>query len=209
MRIQLFQEIDGFSVVAGFGDQTPDPQQTDLAVKEKYPNYQKMPYGELLKAYSDNTVYSPPGPNSIALSNEVAVLQEFKFKNLKSTEKLMVSGEVIPDYRKSKYLKKVDDIWMELSIESLGEGLPPDAVFEQDLSPSQKSEVDGQKEKTRISGLTPEERQAEMENLINGAAAEALRFQDLADLKGEAFNKKAWFQTQKAAIELRYTSGDA
>jgi hypothetical protein len=209
MRIQHFQEIDGFQVVTGYSDPTPDPQKTDQAVKAKHPDFAKMPYADLLKAYSDNAVYATPLANSISLSNENAALQEFKFKSLQGTEKLIVSGEVIQDNRKATYWQKVDDTWMKLSIESLGEDIPPDAVFEKDLSPSQKSEIDGQKERTRLAGLTPEERQAEMENLINGAASEALRYQDLADLKGETFNKTAWFQTRKAAIESQYMTGTA
>jgi hypothetical protein len=98
---------------------------------------------------------------------------------------------------------------MELSIDFLGEEPPPASVFEKNLSPSQKAEIDSQKEKIRIFGLTHAERQSEMENLINGAASEALRLHEIAELKGEIFDKSTWFQAQRSEFVLRYTSGDA
>jgi hypothetical protein len=205
MRVELFRVIGEYQVVIGFNKPTPNPQATDEAVKEKYPEWKKLPYDDLFQAYTENTVYSEPGPGSLLLSDEVAVLQEFKFKNLTKAEKLLVSGEIIPDYTNAKYWQKTDDTWIESLIASLGEALPLGGVFEVDLSPIQQAEIDAQKERGRIAAITPTEREAEIEGLLKSLASETLRLQELAELQEEAFNKTAYYQSRKAEIELRYT----
>jgi hypothetical protein len=204
MRVELFKEIGEYQVVVGFNNPSPDPQKTDDAVKSKYPKWGELPYGDLLKAYSENTVYSAPGPGLILLDNEDAVLQEFKFQNLTKAEKLLVSGKIIPDHTNAKYWQKTGDTWIEGSIEALGEALPPGGVFEEDLSSIQKAEIDAQKEQNRISALTQAEREAEVQSLLKNLASETLRLQELAELQGEEFNKTAYYQAHKAEIELRY-----
>jgi hypothetical protein len=97
-------------------------------------------------------------------------------------------------------------VWEKRKIERLGETIPVGGVSEKDLSQVHRKEIADEKEVTRISDLTPEQRNQEKNDRLNAAKREATLLKSDADIAGEQFDAAGWFQTKKAEIETKYGS---
>jgi hypothetical protein len=123
---------------------------------------------------------------------------------LKEHEKLAIEGAVIPDNRGVEYWRKQGGAWAKTKIEDAGVPLPPGAVLPESLTETQRAEIAAQEEAARTAALTPEQKAAEMEARINAVKREAALKKTEAEITGEEFDAKAWFNQQKAEIEAKY-----
>jgi hypothetical protein len=162
-------------------------------------------FEKLIEQYA---VFPEPAPGEAVFNegDEWLTVLETAFKNLGEHQFLDLSGDVIPDWRGTKYHIKTDGIWTEAEIADAGVLVPEGAVLPNDLTEEQRKEIAEQKEAARIASLEPEEREKELKARLIALADEAEQLSRRAHIQGEEFDPVAWYQENKEPIEKKYAS---
>ena len=106
-----------------------------------------------------------------ARASELLTVQAGKSKN----QIIDIDGTVIDDFRGKEHNHKNEDgSWTIGKIAALGIRPPVDCVLTEDLTAEQNTEIHAQNETERISGLSVEDKAAELAGMVKGAMAQAI-----------------------------------
>ena len=176
--------------------------------------------------FEAGALYCTPGPGENTLSDADHASLAAKFEALGEKEQLALTGEIVSDHRGEPYWTKGVDGWAQTLTATLGQVIPAGSVFDSELSPAQKSEIKAQADKAiadrdaanakaaadqaaaaeakRLAERTPEQIADELAQALQVAAQTAANKQAVAEITGDSFDAKAWYQAEKARIEKVY-----
>ncbi|MDR2731412.1 MAG: hypothetical protein LBB81_11020 [Treponema sp.] len=208
MKVVGFVEIDGYKIVSSLsavGDEVADPEATraEIAERENIPIDQVFNldnYDELFEKYK---VPSGHGPEKIDMEDSDAAELIEKFNGLNQNQRLLITGEVIPDFAGKEYYLKVNGKWEKRKIEKIGEA--PEGPLEEYLTQEEREVIRTQEEEYRICCMTPEERAEAMQRELDALADEAARLEKRAQIQGSVFDPAAWYQEREQAVREKYS----
>lgn len=122
-------------------------------------------------------------------------------------ERLCVDGSVIIDKRGVKYWIKETGTWIKKDIFKINVDIEPGGKMYSDLSEIEKQEIGDQLETERINALSPAEKTAEKNNIIDGLAGQAAMMKSKLEIQGDAAALKKsqdWYNTEVAKVETKY-----
>ena len=205
MKTITFYDIDGYSIIKTIESASLDPVETqkkvDLLINQNPGILTEKSKNDLI---AENIVFTRPGKYQKHVDDVEGQMLASILVTLAPREKLLLSGEKVVDWRGTDYWIKQSDNWSKHTIEELGKNLPAGAVPPENLSRSQKKEIDEQTEAERIAGLSPEEKTAEMETALASARHEIRVQKEDAEAVDEPFDAPAEYQSRKAKIEEKY-----
>lgn len=134
----------------------------------------------------DNPVYfQVPGETNVLDSH--AELLRKALSELKDHELLTLDGKTVLDERGRRAWTLEDSgRWDYLTISKLGEKLPANYRWSEDLSPVELNAIREQMDRDRIEAMTPDERRARADGEIDAALDSIVRRHLRAQIKGES-----------------------
>jgi hypothetical protein len=162
MKILNFQTIDGYEILFSVSNPPVDPAATEARIKSILSD-SRIPVKSKEELYSENVVFARCGPSQRLVNDAEGDDFQTALDGLTDHEKLLSSGEKIPDWRNIEFWIKGQK-WEKIKIEKLGEPVPQGGVLEEDLNNSQRDEIAADIESERVSGLTPEQKTTEEKN---------------------------------------------
>ena len=202
---EIFEKIDGHTLIRGFDACPVNPAATTEAVKAAIKNDPALAEVDLTTLYDTYAVYSTNvGSGRKLLSEAEYAIHKSLFDALKEHQLLTEELEVIQDFRGAEYWQKANGRWGKHTIERLGETAPADAVLPDALTETQRSEIAAQNEAARISALEPDAKEAEKQARLDAAADEADRLSRRAEIQGKVFSAAAWYAEKRDEIEAKY-----
>jgi hypothetical protein len=202
--IKRIEVIDGYSIIKAAYARTVDPEKTKLAVMDKYHIQDLTELEHSQEALDELTVYSPPLQNEEIITEEEYLVTLEKLKGLEEHQQIAGDGAIILDNRGLEYWIKNSQKWTKEKIETIGVPIPEGAIRPEAITPEQQMEISAQQEAERIAALTPEQREVEKVNAIQGAKSAARIRKEEAEIADEPDDSKAWFQQRKAEILAKY-----
>ena len=115
----------------------------------------------------------------------------------------------IPDYRGKEIWFQDAGNWLKLDPVDIGVDISAGDIIYEDLTDTQRLEVDVKKEVYRIEAFTAEQKTAEKDQKIAGVLAQAAQMKVELEIQGSTAAKalidsKAWYNAQVALIEVKY-----
>lgn len=209
MKAIGFIEINEYKIITTINDAGVDPEATKAEI-EKRENitidqaFNLENYGELFEKHK---VYFQYGTEQILMEDSAAAELTSKFKELDQNQKLLITGEVIPDYVGKEYYLLVDGEWEKRKIERVGEA--PEGPLQEELTREQLEEIRTQEEERRIRRMTPEQRAEAVQRELDALVDEAARLEKRAQIQGNEFDAVAWYQEREADVREKYSVTEA
>jgi hypothetical protein len=160
------------------------------------------------KAFDENRTYFEPKLGEYTIEDSLCKSLINAARKLRPNERINLDGDVIQDNRGRKYYTKDGEDWHENHIEKFGDKKPKDALYKDGLSDNQKLEIEESKEIQRIRALSEENKQAEMDALIQVALHNAAIKMNELELENELNPKekaKEWLDQEKQKILDKYS----
>jgi len=205
MKTITFVEIENYQIIVGIENAASDPEETRATVEAiiaKNPDIlNKKTRDKLLE---ENKVPARLGDGQKNVDDEEGERLKCIFDNLKSYERLKLSGEAILDQRNTEYWIKQTNTWNKQIIERIGETFPQNAVLPENLSESQQQEIAEQNERTRLANLTPQQRAEEWATAVQAIKREVRNLKEEAEIAGESFDAQGEYRLRKAKIDEKY-----
>ena len=208
---EIFEEIDGYTVIRGFDACPIDPEATKVAVENEIKNNPALADADLKNLFGTYAVYSTNvGPGRRLLSEAEYTTRKAAFDALEEHHLLTEELEVIPDLRNTEYWHKANGRWEKIKIICLGETVPSDAVLPDALTEAQRGEIAAQERADRIAALPAAEKEAEKQAQIKAVIHEAVIKKEEAELEAEVndtpltFDPVVWVRERKEEIEALY-----
>jgi hypothetical protein len=164
-----------------------------------------MSEAELKELFNQHIIWADPGPDGELIQDDLAEDILSKLTALNEHEKLQDNLEILSDWRGVEFWLKTNGVWLKQKIDQIGEMLPYGFIFPDDLTEDHRREIAAQEEIDRLTNLTAEQRLKEKEGALKALKAEALRQKEMAEIADEQFDAKAWYQTEAAKINAKYT----
>jgi hypothetical protein len=209
--IEIFEEIDGYTIIRGFDVYPVDPEATKAAVEEEVRKNPALADVDLETLFDTYAVYSPNlGPGREAISDTEYTSYKVKFDALGEHECLTEESGVRADFRGTDYWQKSGGRWEKIKIEHIGEVIPAGTFAPDALTTQQREEIAAQVSMDRIAALPPEEKEKEKQAQIKAAIHEAVMKKQEAELEAEVnnapmeFDSVAWVRERKSEIEALY-----
>jgi hypothetical protein len=210
MKSVRYFDVGQYRRVLAIEPRSADPERTKKAIMKALDLsedevFARDDFDQLVDQYA---VFSEPVPGEVVFEDDDSELAslETKFKAITEHQFLDLSGEVVPDWRGTKYFLKTDGVWTETEIADVGIAVPAGAIFPDKLTKAQQEEISDQKEAARVAALSPEDRAKELKDRIDGLADEADQLDRRAKIQGTEFDAVAWYQEHKAPVEEKYAS---
>jgi len=205
MKVIRFTEIDDKKIITGISDASADPEATKakIAELENIPLDSVLSLENIEELFEKNKVYFRLGPEQIYKEDDEAAPLIEKLKGLDKNQKLLVDGEIIPDFIGTEYYLKVNGKWEKRKIECIGQA--PEGPLQEELTPEQLEEIRMQEEESRICCMTSEQRADAVQRELDALADEAARFEKRAQIQGNVFDPAAWYQERAAAVREKYS----
>lgn len=207
MYTVITQELDGFSVVAGFSFAVIDPAETTKKIEQAINDDSSLlgvKMDVLLKKYA--VYFRPKRGETIISSDEFNRLYSI-YSKLTTNQLLTESGEVIDNYKGVEYWLENSGCWKKFTIEKIGFRPPDGAKYEIQLTNEEKQQIEEQIDRERILKLTKEEKEAEKkqatEIALSKAAMEKVKYEILGNPKAAEMAVKFW-NDLKAEIDKKY-----
>jgi hypothetical protein len=205
MKTITIIEIEGHQIICGINNTQPDPAETNKKVEALINKNSAIlltrSRDELL---AENIVFSRPGSGQQNVEDDIGNNLLNILETLDPHERLLLSGDIIADWRDAEYWLEKSGSWIKQKIEHLGEIPPEDAVFPDKLSQSQQQEIAEQTEAERIASLDPEQKIKEKEGVLAAALREVRNLKEEAEIAGEPFDAKAEYELRKQKIDEKY-----
>jgi ClpP class serine protease len=207
MKTKRTELIGGYKIIQGIDDPTPNPVATEdeayhhVTVAE----YRAMSEAELKELFNQHIVYADPGLDGTLIQDSIAEDILSRLATLKEHEKLQDNLKILPDWRDVEFWHKANGVWRKQKINQLGDVPPNGFILPDALTEDHRREIAVQEEIDRLTGLTAEQRAQEKDGALKALKAEALRQKEMAEIADEQFDAKAWYQTEAAKINAKYT----
>ena len=203
--VEIFEKIDGYTIIRGFDVCPGDPEATGIAVENQIRNNPALAAIDMETLFDTYTEYPPdPGQGRKFITEAEYSEHKAMFDALGEHECLTEELEIVHDFRSAEYWQKANGRWGKHTIERLGETAPADAVLPDALTETQRSEIAAQNEAARISALEPDAKEAEKQARLDAAADEADRLSRRAEIQGKVFSAAAWYAEKRDEIEAKY-----
>jgi hypothetical protein len=209
--VEIFEEIDGYTIIRGFDTYPLNPEATAAAVRkqiEKNPALAEVDPETLFDTYAE---YSPnTGPGRKCITQAEYAERKPMFDALGEHECLTEEAGPLPDFRDTEYWQESGGRWKKIKIEHIGGTVPAGAVLPDALTEAQRTEIAAQERADRIAALSPEDREKEMRARIKAVIREAVIKKQEAELEAEVndapveFDPVAWVRERKEEIEALY-----
>jgi len=207
MKVKHFYLQDGYKIVYGITNPTPDPRATERSIAPLV--NKKITDEEYKDIYMKNIKYSEE-PGTEFISDEISLtfiekleqLEEAKYKLITDSMKIIPNDYVGTEY----WTKNPDGKWKKEKIEKTGIALPAGHKLQEALTADDSKEISAQLEAERIASLEPGKREEEKQFKIKALAREINQKAADAELMGEVYDKAADFQSRKADIEVKYSA---
>jgi len=205
MKVIGFIEIDDKKIISDINNAGTDPEATkaEIAKQENIAIDQVLGLEKYEELYEKHKVYFRPGPKQIILEDSEAAPLIEKLEGLNQNQKLLVSGDIIPDFIGKEYYLIVNGKYEKRKIERIGEA--PEGPLQEELTPEQLEEIRLQEEEHRICCMTPEQRAEAVQRELDALADEAARLEKRAQIQGNEFNPVAWYQERAAVVREKYS----
>lgn len=122
-------------------------------------------------------------------------------------EQIDIDGTVIDDFRGCVcHHKDGSDKWIKTTIDELGLK-PTFEIMEADLTDEQRAEIHAQNETERITGLSAEDKEAELAGMISGAMAQSVNMRSELEILGDAdalTKSQEFYQGEVTRLEVVY-----
>jgi len=205
MKTITFVEIENYQIITSIVSASPDPEETNTmieAIIAKIPDILLRKTREEL--LTENVVFARIGQGQMNVDDTDGENLKYILGNLGTHEKLLLSGDIIADWRNTEYWVKQEGVWNKQKIERMGETLPQNAILPDDLSQTQQQEIADQNEAERLTNLAPDQKAEEKEAALTTAKREVRCLKEEAEIAGELFDAKKEYQLRKAKIEEKY-----
>jgi len=156
------------------------------------------------RLYMENAVPFPCGTGQRRLEDSEYETLKASFDSLGEHDRLMFTGEVIPDYRDTEYWIKKDNKWEKKKIEHMGEALPKKAVLADKLTPEIQAEISAQQEAERIAAMSADDKAKAEQAALDALADEADRLDRRARIQGKAFDPIMYYNENRQAVTAKY-----
>lgn len=188
-----------------------DPEKTKQAIIAKGNILEDKTIAERKVLFSENAVY-------FDLQSHMEYIDDIEGEEIKSLldgrqekELLKLDKEIIKDERNKIYFILKDEKWKEIKIKKLDEEIPEGAIFQEDLTIEQRTEIYEQKEEERIESLTTEQREIEKNAKIDGLLGSVANYKmklELEDSTETGFDLDAeirsFYEDAKSVIVEKY-----
>jgi hypothetical protein len=208
---EIFEEIDGYTIIRGFDTCPIDPEATKAAVEDQIKRNPDLAHADMETLFNTNVVYSDNvGPGRKHVSQEEYAAHKARLDSLGENQLLTVELETIPDFRGTEYWQKAGSRWGKRKIEHIGEKVPANGILSDALTEIQRTEIVAQERADRIAALSPEEKENEKQAQIKAAIHEAALKKQEAEIEAEVndealtFDPVAWARERKSEIEALY-----
>jgi hypothetical protein len=155
----------------------------------------------------EHAIYFHPRPGEDLISDEQAAPLQEAWADRREGYALKLDGSMIPDHRGRTFWRKYNGAWEEQIITALGLEPVAGAVAEDALDAEQRTEIAEQAEAARVAALTPEARDAEREQALQGAVARAAAMRSELEIAGDAdalAKSQALYAAAQAEIAAKY-----
>jgi hypothetical protein len=208
---KIFTEIDGYKVVTQLCEWPINAEATRAKLNAEVDpeNYKKLApeiYKRTMEElFFQKAVYLSLGENAVEATKKEFEALSPVFAALKTSERMTVSGDTIPDIRGTEYWKKVDGRWEKRKIEKIGVHLSADEYTQDSLGEEFQKEIAVQNEAERLAGLTDEAKVREKEAAIEAALTEVDTLERKARIRDIPFDAQKAFKEKVAEIESKYS----
>jgi hypothetical protein len=156
-----------------------------------------------------NAVYFDPGKNEEIIDPAEMVDLINKSGEIPAGCILCRDGSYIEDNRGKVHWVKSSGKWAKTTIGKLGDKLPAGEIWETDLDDAQKQEIADQLESERLIALSPTEKTAEKDSIIEGLALQAVTMRSKLEIQGTSESaaltqSQDWYNAEVALIETKY-----
>jgi len=202
MKVRFKEKIGDHTIIKIVTDAAVDSVKTMRKIEPMKKS--GMSKQDIKRLYMENLVYADYGAEGELIGDAEGEADQRRLEARGENRLLLDNGEYIADHRNVEFWKKENGQWIKERIEKLGVSLPVGAVLPDKLTTEQNKEITDQQEKKRIGALGLKEKAAELLSRIRSLAREASQKAEDAELLGETFNKKEWFEQKKAELEKAY-----
>jgi len=132
-----------------------------------------------------------------------------KFSAKTENQVLIEEGSYIDDFRGKVFYKKTSGKWIRTTIENLNVKKTTGSKFDDELTESEKTEVDEQEEVVRIDGLTSEEKTAEYDSANESLLSESINLRNKLEIQGKTAAKaladsQTFYNTELDKLKSKY-----
>jgi len=180
------KEIDGYDVILGLSEPVLDHAATlRRAVSELVKAEEPVTPSAISSEMQKNPVYFDVVKGHENVTDEDADEISVKLQALSKFEKLTIGGLIVSDFRGRRWFVYRCGRWQPGQILKIGELLPEGAIWGEDLTPEQRSQIHNQEDSDRIEGLGEEERELEANAAIRSAMGDAVRMRSELEIMGD------------------------
>jgi hypothetical protein len=217
MKVITTKNIDGIEIIDNIQDAKYfiDPEKTKQNIIKKGIVLEDKTIEERRKIFHDNAIYFGLGPNMEYIEDEKEIEKlEFLLKSRRPGDVLKKQDKlVIPDDREKIFFLKESGQWTENKVLKLGQVIPVNAVFAENLTEEQKQEIAKQREKQRIIALSENERNAEKQQVMECNMDSVMKYKLQLELEEAGENEiktriKELYDRLKAETDEKYDIGE-
>ena len=153
--------------------------------------------------WTTNAVYSQPsGGQEELIDDDAGAALETKLAALTDEQRLLLTGDVIPDLRGVKWWSS--DLKTATTISKLGDTVPLGGIRDDALTNDQRATIQAAADAARIAAMTPDQKAAELALVLDSLANQAVAMDAKAGITGAALTGKDWYAQQEAAAKAKY-----
>lgn len=190
----ITRQIDGFTVVVGFGTRTVDPM---ASLRKAHESLEV--YDDLETALRENAVYSELKEGEYDKPLEYSAPLHQKFNSISTFQKLCLDGSLVTDLRGVKYfIKDLKGRWDEHTVTRLGEEIP------EGFTSHMTAEMHSENELANYKMLLPAAKLEYLDRLLCSADRQSY----IAHSLNPSLDRLAWLEDEKNRILNRYREED-
>jgi hypothetical protein len=215
MKVINLKQIDNIKLIDSVQDAKffIDPEETKKTIIAKKIILDDKTIAEKKQLFKENAVYfnlrSEKGEYVKDIEGDEI---KFLLGERKEKEFLKRDKTIIKDNRNKTYWQLKNGKWSETKIKKLGEKIPVDSIWEDDLTKDQKSQISLQNEEERIKNLSRDDREKEKNNALEAVIGSAANYKLKLELEiedretgyGIDGKVKEFYNEKKAIIDEKY-----
>jgi len=150
--------------------------------------------------------FEPRNGEIIKTEPEIEILKT-KFAEKGEVQQVLENGDFIDDFRGQVFHRKVSGKWTEWVIETLGTDKPTGSKSQDELTESEKTEIEEQKESERVDQLSAEEKTSEYNSKKSEIAVKSQSLENELKFDGDVdYQSKAqtFYNTELDKLKTKY-----
>lgn len=182
-------------------------------LKSNLPSLNENLQKKKIQLMQENAVYQETAKNQIDITKnqyddyKIKLISIRQYYNDTKKRRFLVStGDIIDDNR-GRVVWEKDDKWKKRTLQFLSDVKESLEIWETELTEEQKQEIAAQVENERIAALSPEDKEAEKNAVIDAALKESVQMRNELEIKDETDALQIaqnWYNAEVLAIDERY-----